>query len=93
MKVISQQKSQQIRKERNAELLRRMQNGEKLSSFSSLDSWYPPRPIAEKDRTAIHQLYGTDVDERLKRAGRGGASKGKGEGSSHDAGFKPLRLA
>lgn len=92
MKVNKAVKSQQqIRKERNAELLRRMQNGEKLSSFSSLDSWYPPRPIGEKDRQAIQQLYGTDVDERLQRAGRR-SGKGKGE-TTQDPGFKPLRLA
>lgn len=92
MKVISQQKSEQIRRERNADLLRRMQNGEKLSSFSSADSWYPPRPIAEKDRGAIQELYGTDVDERLRNASRRDG-KARGLEGEREAGFKPLRLA
>ena len=49
----------QIRKERNLEILRKMKAGESLSSFDSLSSWFPNRPKIEKDPNAIKVLYGT----------------------------------
>ncbi len=53
--------SDKIRRERNAELLRRMKNGEVLTSYESAASWFPPRPIIEKDRRAIERLYGSNA--------------------------------
>lgn len=88
MRIVSCKKTKHLRNERNTDLLRRMANGEKLSSFNSFDSWYPPRPITEKDPEAINQLYGSNVDERLMSAKEKKAQKNAG-----DRGFHPLRLA
>jgi hypothetical protein len=49
-----------LRVDRNRELIRRMNAGENLNSFSSASSWFPPRPIIEKDPKALAQLYGSD---------------------------------
>lgn len=46
-----------LRRQHNQELIRRMRNGESLTSFDSKASWYPPRPIIEKDKEAIERLY------------------------------------
>ena len=61
MKNLSHGKSSNLRRERNLDLIRRMQNGESISSFNSLASWYPPRPIIEKNDEAIAKLYGDNV--------------------------------
>ncbi len=82
MKFITNKNAQVLRKARNADILRRMEDNQALSSFNSQASWFPPRPIVEKDPTAIKKLYGTEVDRRL-------------DGMKEDlAGEqKPLRLA
>ena len=49
-----------IRRERNSDLIRRMRNGESLTSYDSAASWFPPRPVIEKDKNAMSQLYGKD---------------------------------
>ena len=46
------------RREHNRDLIRRMRNGEPLTSFDSQSSWFPPRPTIEKDNDAIAKLYG-----------------------------------
>ena len=48
-----------FRKQRNEQLLRRMKAGEALWSYDSKASWFPPRPIIEKDPQAIKRLYET----------------------------------
>jgi hypothetical protein len=58
MKKITELKSRNLRQDRNVELVRRMRNGEQLTSFDSQSSWYPPRPTIEKDPSAISKLYG-----------------------------------
>ena len=63
MKKITEFNSQSLRRERNADLLRQMQNGEQMASFNSYASWFPPRPIIQKDSSAIHKLYGDTVSE------------------------------
>jgi hypothetical protein len=67
-----------LRKSRNEELIRRMKAGESLWSYDSKASWFPPRPIIEKDKDAIKRLYKDSetstfkdptvrhIDERLK---------------------------
>lgn len=60
MKSYNFNKVAHFRKERNADLIRRMQSGEQLTSFNSYASWYPPRPIIEKDIKAVRELYGTE---------------------------------
>jgi len=46
-----------IRKKHNEQLIRRMKAGEPLWSYDSKASWFPPRPIIEKDQDAIKRLY------------------------------------
>jgi hypothetical protein len=57
MKDQSIKNSRDIRRQHNVELIRRMRNGESLTSFDSKSSWYPPRPIIEKDKTEMARLY------------------------------------
>ena len=51
-------KLEQRRRDHNADLVRRMKDGEALTSFDSTSSWFPPRPIVQKDQRAIDRLYG-----------------------------------
>jgi hypothetical protein len=59
---MSQTKSSndRLRADRNRDLIRRMNNGENLTTFSSAASWFPPRPTIAKDPQALAQLYGSD---------------------------------
>lgn len=86
MKKVTDIKSRNLRKERNADLLRRMRNGEQLASFNSYASWFPPRPIIQKDIHALQELYGDDVV-----AMNSAAQDGREHGNSMD--MMPLRLA
>ena len=66
MKKIEITETQELRKKHNSELIRRMKDGESLKSFDSTASWFPPRPVIEKDPSALGKLYGySNVDRRL----------------------------
>lgn len=54
---MSQKNDSDIRKARNEQLIRRMKSGESLWSYDSKASWFPPRPIIQKDPEAIKRLY------------------------------------
>ena len=88
MKNISNEKSSNLRRERNADLLRRMNTGESMSSFNSFSSWYPPRPIIEKNGDAIAKLYGNNVSKLVPSTGN---SVDEDLMSPHQ--IRPLRLA
>ncbi|NRA66271.1 MAG: hypothetical protein HRU19_17425 [Pseudobacteriovorax sp.] len=60
MSKTSMSKQKVLRKERNSDVIRRMKNGDQLSSFNSYSSWFPPRPIISKDADAVKELYGPD---------------------------------
>jgi hypothetical protein len=60
MTITSNTKEKNLRKERNSDVIRRMKNGDQLSSFNSYSSWFPPRPIIEKDAKAVKELYGKE---------------------------------
>ena len=47
----------QIRRQHNSELIRKMRNGESMTSFDSKASWFPPRPTIEKDKREMARLY------------------------------------
>ncbi|MDQ3231776.1 MAG: hypothetical protein M3Q07_08155 [Pseudobdellovibrionaceae bacterium] len=85
MKKITEIKSRNLRKERNADILRRMRGGEQLASFNSYASWFPPRPIIQKDIHALQELYGNDVV--AMNAAQGESREGNGSD------MMPLRLA
>ncbi|MCX6128971.1 MAG: hypothetical protein NTX25_07890 [Proteobacteria bacterium] len=84
MKKITEYNSRSLRRERNSELLRRMRNGDQLASFNSQASWFPPRPIIQKDSLAIQELYGEDVAQ-LQAEGL--------NGTANVPDMMPLRLA
>ncbi|HYX35681.1 MAG TPA: hypothetical protein VE954_21505 [Oligoflexus sp.] len=85
MKKVTEIKSRNLRKERNADILRRMRGGEQLASFNSYASWFPPRPIIQKDIHALQELYGNDVV--AMNAAQGESREGNGSD------MMPLRLA
>jgi len=45
------------RKKRNKELVKRMRQGETLSSFDAQLSFFPPRPLIEKDEKEVERLF------------------------------------
>lgn len=61
---------QDSRKRHNEQLIRRMKSGEPLWSYDSKASWFPPRPMIEKDPDAIKRLYdgSTTSDSTYKDA-------------------------
>jgi hypothetical protein len=67
MQKVLDKKTVDARKEHNADLIRRMRNGENLYSFDSAASWYPPRPVIAKDPEAVKSLYGKGVKVLQKR--------------------------
>ena len=52
----------ETRKRHNEQLIRRMKSGEPLWSYDSKASWFPPRPMIEKDPEAINRLYKDGAD-------------------------------
>lgn len=58
MKKICRLKIHSLRKERNEHIVERLKNGDSLSSFNSQASWFPPRPLVQKDLIALKRLYG-----------------------------------
>jgi hypothetical protein len=48
------------RKDFNEDILKRLKAGEPLQDPSTL-TWFPPRPIIQKDPNAIKNLYGNDA--------------------------------
>lgn len=75
-------KQKNLRKERNSDVIRRMKNGDQLSSFNSYSSWFPPRPIIEKDPEAVKELYGKEPrqikDYTVNLSEEGQRAKGPG---------------
>lgn len=65
--------AEQLREEHNKDLIRRMRNGEPLTSFNSESSWFPPRPIIEKNTEALSKLYGEEKEEMKPAAEKKGA--------------------
>ena len=74
MKKRSAKSSTQIRKQHNYDLIRRMRNGDALYSFDSQASWYPPRPVIEKDKDEMARLY--DKTEKAVAEAREAGNKG-----------------
>jgi hypothetical protein len=48
------------RKDFNADIIKRLKAGDALQDPSIL-TWYPPRPIIQKDPHAVKTLYGDDA--------------------------------
>jgi hypothetical protein len=45
------------RDERNRDIVERMKRGESLTSFNTKNSWFPPRPVIEKNKEVLKLLY------------------------------------
>ncbi len=73
MNKVEQEKVVELRKKHNQQLIRRMKEGDPLKSFDSFSSWFPPRPIIEKDSDAVKRLYGqkTEVMKSEKKVANG----------------------
>ena len=54
----TKKRSVDLRKQHNADLIRRMRNGEPLNTIDSKASWYPPRPLIKKDVGDMARVYG-----------------------------------
>ena len=89
MKNITKQKSHDLRRERNANILRRMNNGDPLTAFNSVSSWFPPRPIIKKDEEHVEALYGVSLDRRLSHDDE----LVEGDDMSHEKKPNPMRIA
>lgn len=55
--AINTKKKEDIRKKHNSDILNKMKGGDPLTSFNSMDSWFPPRPKIEKDKELMGKLY------------------------------------
>jgi hypothetical protein len=53
----------EIRLEHNRDVLQRLKSGDSLQSFDSIASWFPARPVIQKDATAITKLYGQKAQD------------------------------
>jgi len=53
-------KEEEKRKKINDDILRRFKAGEQLQDPASL-TWFPPRPIIEKDSKLVKKLYGENA--------------------------------
>ncbi len=67
-KEVTPKALEQLRKERNQELVRKMRAGESLSSFDSQASWFPERPKIEKNLEALQKLYGKDTEQKSENS-------------------------
>lgn len=65
MSIFTFDRSKNLRKERNEDVLDRLKKGDSLSSFDSYASWYPPRPIIKKDSKALGKLYGSRTNNDM----------------------------
>ena len=50
-------KREEMRKKHNKEIIQKMRDGDPLTNFDSMSSWFPPRPTIEKDKDLMDQLY------------------------------------
>lgn len=54
--------SDELRNERNKLVLQKFFNGESLSSFRPMDSWFPPRPNIEKSQKPLNFIFRSEKD-------------------------------
>jgi len=63
----SKKNQKDLRLQRNADILRRMRNGDPLNAVDSRASWFPPRPLVKKDLVEMARLYNTTVPPKDKK--------------------------
>jgi len=58
--MLDKEKEQEKRKKINEDILKRLKAGEQLQDPAN-KTWFPPRPVIQKDQEHVKQLYGNDV--------------------------------
>ena len=53
------------RRAHNDEILKKMRSGESLATIDMEASWFPPRPVIEKDSTAIRMLCASKKKDKV----------------------------
>lgn len=53
-----------LRKKANNDLIKRMREGRPLNRYQAQDSWFPPRPVIQKDFKSISKLYSLRIDKK-----------------------------
>lgn len=56
MKLSQFERQKKIRKKHNKEIIAKMVRGDDLHAYSAEDSWYPERPVIEKDQKIMNKL-------------------------------------
>lgn len=51
------------RKKKNEDIVKRMREGDTLSSYNSQNIWFPPRPVIKKDKNAMKIIH-NDIDKK-----------------------------
>jgi hypothetical protein len=59
----SKRSNNDLRRQHNADLLRRMRSGDSLTTFDSKSSWFPPRPVIKKDVNEMARVYDAPAAE------------------------------
>lgn len=57
------QKADLARRNKNKELVERMNRGEEISLVDKEATWWPKRPPLEKDKEAMKRLYGEEKED------------------------------
>jgi hypothetical protein len=78
--------SSDLRQKHNSDLIRRMRNGEALNAVDSKASWFPPRPIIQKDEREMARLYANAKAKEPKSIGGLTAVTGRDEAPAQDLG-------
>lgn len=66
------------RAEKNRDLIERMKAGENLALYDPADTFFPPRPLVEKNKDAIRRLYSNGGESETEFKGAGEASQDRG---------------
>lgn len=56
----------QLRDQRNQDILKRMNEGDPLTSYDGSSSWFPPRPIIEKNTQEMARVYDSAGSTAIK---------------------------
>ena len=77
-------KRDERRKKHNEEVINKMKDGESLTNFDSMSSWFPPRPTIEKDKDLMGKLYASDAPKNADRSTLSQKDKKEAKGSKEE---------
>lgn len=84
--------SQNLRSQRNADILRRMRNGDPLNAIDSRASWFPPRPVIKKDQSEMARLYNNSSLTGIERRGASSPMRQVTDDSANKSAGNPVSL-